>query len=60
MPPAPNHCSCLENPMDRGAWRAMVRGVLESQTRLKRLSTPKLNISIPVLELVLLRCLYVT
>ena len=21
------HCSCLENPMDRGAWRAMVHGV---------------------------------
>ena len=20
-------CSCLENPMDRGAWRATVRGV---------------------------------
>ena len=25
---------CLENPMDRGAWRATVRGVTESQTRL--------------------------
>ena len=30
---------CLENPMDRGAWRAIVHGVAESQTRLKRLST---------------------
>ena len=25
---------CLENPMDRGAWRAMVHGVAQSQTRL--------------------------
>ena len=26
--------SCLENPMDRGAWRATVHGVSEGQTRL--------------------------
>ena len=26
--------SCLENPMDRGAWRATVHGVTESQTQL--------------------------
>ena len=26
--------SCLENPMDRGAWWAAVRGVAESWTRL--------------------------
>ena len=26
--------SCLENPMDGGAWRATVHGVAESQTRL--------------------------
>ena len=24
--------SCLENPMDRGAWRAIVHGVAKSQT----------------------------
>ena len=24
--------SCLENPMDRGAWQAMVHGVAKSQT----------------------------
>ena len=30
--------SCLENPMDRGAWRATVHGVAQSWTRLKRLS----------------------
>ena len=27
--------SCLENSMDRGAWRATVHGVAKSQTRLK-------------------------
>ena len=32
-------CSCLENPMDRGAWRATVHGVTHSQTRLNGLST---------------------
>ena len=31
--------SCLENPIDRGAWRVTVHGVSKSQTRLKRLST---------------------
>ena len=30
--------SCLENPMDRGAWWATVHGVAESWTQLKRLS----------------------
>ena len=34
----PLQCSCLENPMDRGAWRAAVHRVAESWTRLKRLS----------------------
>ena len=31
--------SCLENPMDRRAWRATVHRVAKSWTRLKRLST---------------------
>ena len=31
--------SCLENPMDRGAWWAAVYGVTQSRTRLKRLSS---------------------
>ena len=26
----PLQCSCLENPMDRGAWRATVHGVTKS------------------------------
>ena len=30
--------SCLENPMDRGAWQATVHRVAKSQTRPKRLS----------------------
>ena len=30
----PLQYSCLENPMDRGAWRATVHGVSESRTRL--------------------------
>ena len=34
----PLQYSCLENPMDRGAWQSMVCKVTNSQTRLKRLS----------------------
>ena len=30
----PLQYSCLENPMDRGAWRATVHGVAESGTQL--------------------------
>ena len=30
----PLQYSCLENPMDRGVWRAVVHGVTESQTGL--------------------------
>ena len=30
----PLQCSCLENPMDRGAWQATVHRVTESQTQL--------------------------
>ena len=35
----PLRYSCLENPVDRGAWWAAVYGVAQSQTRLKRLSS---------------------
>ena len=41
-PPAegnPLQYSCLENPMDRGAWRATVCGAAQRRTRLKQLST---------------------
>ena len=34
----PLQCSCLENPMDRGAWRVTVPGVAKSWTQLKRCS----------------------
>ena len=34
----PLQCSCLENPMDRGAWWAAIYGVAQSRTRLMRLS----------------------
>ena len=40
----PLQCSCLENPMDRGAWWAAVYGVAQSQTRLKRLSSSSKHI----------------
>ena len=32
-------CSCLENPMDKGAWWFTAHGVAGSRTRLKRLNT---------------------
>ena len=35
----PLQCSCLENPMDRGALGATVHRVTQSQTQPKRLST---------------------
>ena len=35
----PCQCSCLENPMDRGTWPAIVLRVAKSWTQLKQLST---------------------
>ena len=35
----PLQYSCLENPTDRGAWRATVHGVTKSWPRLKRLNS---------------------
>ena len=40
----PPQYSCLENPMDRGAWRATVHGMAKSQTRLKWLRTQTCSI----------------
>ena len=34
----PLQYSCLENPMDRGAWRAILHGVAKSRTRLNDFS----------------------
>ena len=39
----PLQYSCLDNPMDRGAWWAPVHGVAKIQTQLKRLSTTLCN-----------------
>ena len=36
----PLQCSCLENPMYRGAWWAIVHGVTKSQTQQKQPGTP--------------------
>ena len=44
-PGNPLQYSCLENPIDRGAWRATVHGVSQSQTGVKWLSTCGLNLS---------------
>ena len=38
-PGNPLQYSCLENPIDRGAWWATVHRVTKSQTPLKQLST---------------------
>ena len=38
-PGHPLQCSCLENAIDRGAWRATVQRVSQSRTRLKGLSS---------------------
>ena len=43
---SPIQYSCLENPMDRGAWWATVHRVTRSQTRLKRMSTQVFNKSL--------------
>ena len=44
----PLQCSCLENPRDGGAWWAVVYGVAQSWTRLKRLSSSSRNSHIAV------------
>ena len=38
----PLQCSCLENPMDRGAWWATIHGVAKSQTQLSKSTTTTL------------------
>ena len=38
---SPLQYSCLENPMDRGAWQVEVHRISKSWTRLKQLSTQK-------------------
>ena len=36
---SPLQYSCLENPMDRGAWQATVHGIAKSQTQLSETAT---------------------
>ena len=40
----PLQYSCLQSPMDRGAWWATVHGDLESRTRLSAAHTPTLSV----------------
>ena len=35
----PLQYSCLENPMGRGAWWAIIHGIAKSRTRMKQLSS---------------------
>ena len=42
----PLQCSCLENPMDGGAWWAAIYGVAQSRTRLKQLSSSSSKITV--------------
>ena len=41
---SPLQYSCLENPMDRGAWWAAVHGVVKSRTRLSDFTHSKMTI----------------
>ena len=49
----PLQYSCLENPMDRGAWWATVHGVTKSRTRLSDFA----SLSLPSGLLIILDCL---
>ena len=42
----PLRYSCLENPMDRGAWRATVQGLAKSWTRLSDKTTTVRRVSL--------------
>ena len=48
-PPSPQ-CSCLENPMDRGAWWATVHRVAKSWTQLEQPSIQACTVMFKVLE----------
>ena len=39
----PFHYSCLENPMDRGAWRVTVHRVTKSRTKLSDLAQGEMH-----------------
>ena len=50
----PLQYSCLENPMDGGAWWAAVYGVAQSRTRLKQCSSSSSSILHLFLQVALL------
>ena len=37
----PLHCSCLEYPVDRGAWQAIVNGITKDRIRLSSFDSPR-------------------
>ena len=43
---SPLQYSCLENPTEREAWRAIVRGAAKSRTRLKQLSMHAMKLTL--------------
>ena len=48
---------CLENPTDRGTWWAMIHGVSQSRTQLKRLSLQAMDPALEVNEVLNVGCL---
>ena len=48
---SPLQYSCLENPMDRGAWQTTVHGVAKSQTRLSARAHHVYSFLLPVFSL---------
>ena len=53
---SPLQCSCLENPRDSGAWCAAVYGVVQSRTRLKRLSSSSSSSSRSIWSCIISSC----
>ena len=52
----PLQCPCLENPMDRGAWRATVHGVTKSWTQLSNWACTHIRIITYDLSMLLKTC----
>ena len=51
---SPLQYSCLENPVDRGAWWAAVYGVAQSQTRQSNLAAPATGQTRDILSIITL------
>jgi len=55
----PLQYSCLENPMDRGAWRATVHEFAKSQTQLSDLAyTAQYQVTMSIFSCSHLQCIY--